>query len=108
MPHLQIEIHVLHPPPSAESKAKGYWLPDFYSGATGIPGRFSEGLLLRRLHRSGAVRDGSRRLHAEQSESETAARRITDDGNRLQSKFNKTEIGRQGVIYGSWEGMFRS
>src|SRR6202166_4151134 len=49
MPHLQIEIHVLHPPPSAESKAKGYWLPDFYSGATGIPGRFSEGLLLRRL-----------------------------------------------------------
>ena len=49
MPHLQIEIHVLHPPPSAESKAKGYLLPDFYSGATGIPGRFSEGLLLRRL-----------------------------------------------------------
>src|ERR1700674_2156292 len=30
--------------------AKGYPLPDFYSGATGIPGRFSEGLLLRRLH----------------------------------------------------------
>jgi hypothetical protein len=49
MPHLQIEIHVLHPSPSAESKAKGYLLPDFYSGATGLPGRFSEGLLLRRL-----------------------------------------------------------
>jgi hypothetical protein len=49
MPHLQIEIHVLHPSPSAESKAKGYLLPDFYSGAAGIPGRFSEGLLLRRL-----------------------------------------------------------
>src|SRR6266498_3670797 len=30
-------------------EAKGYLLPDFYSGATGIPGRFSEGLLLRRL-----------------------------------------------------------
>src|SRR5271170_8403530 len=29
---------------------KGYLLPDFYSGATGRPGRFSEGLLLRRLH----------------------------------------------------------
>src|SRR5271169_5087144 len=50
MPHLQIEIHVLHPSPSAESKAKGYLLPDFYSGATGLPGRFSEGLSLRRLH----------------------------------------------------------
>jgi hypothetical protein len=49
MPHLQIEIHVLHPSPSAESKAKGYLLPDFYSGATGLPGRCSEGLLLRRL-----------------------------------------------------------
>ena len=49
MPHLQIEIHVLHPSPSAESKAKGYLLLDFYSGATGLPGRFSEGLLLRRL-----------------------------------------------------------
>src|SRR5271167_1269845 len=51
MPYLQIEIHVLHPSPSAESRAKGYLLPDFYSGATGTPGRFSEGLLLRRLHR---------------------------------------------------------
>src|SRR5271167_164251 len=49
MPHLQIEIHVLHPSPSAESKAKNYLLPDFYSGATGLPGRCSEGLLLRRL-----------------------------------------------------------
>jgi hypothetical protein len=28
-------------------------VPDFYSGcATGIPGRFSEGLLLRRVHGS--------------------------------------------------------
>ena len=31
-------------------EAKGHPLPDFYSGATGIPGRFSEGLLLRRSH----------------------------------------------------------
>src|SRR5271154_2853933 len=30
-------------------EAKGHLLPDLYSGATGIPGRFSEGLLLRRL-----------------------------------------------------------
>ena len=37
-------------PPIADL-AKGYLLPDFYSGAAGIPGRFSdEGLLLRRLH----------------------------------------------------------
>jgi hypothetical protein len=54
MPHLQIEIHVLHPSPSAESKAKGYLLLDFYSGATGLPGRFDEGLLLRRLEIRGA------------------------------------------------------
>ena len=31
-------------------EAKGHPLPDFYSGATAIPGRFSEGLLLRRSH----------------------------------------------------------
>ncbi|WP_303983986.1 hypothetical protein, partial [Dongia mobilis] len=37
------------PPPSA-NQAKGYLLPDFYSGATRLSGRFSEGLLLRRLH----------------------------------------------------------
>jgi hypothetical protein len=30
--------------------AKGYLLPDFCSGATELPGRFSEGLLLRRVH----------------------------------------------------------
>jgi hypothetical protein len=29
---------------------KGHLLPDFYSGATGLPGRFSDGFLLRRLH----------------------------------------------------------
>src|SRR5450830_1258614 len=32
-----------------KSDAKGNLLPDYYSGATGIPGRFSEGLLLRRF-----------------------------------------------------------
>jgi hypothetical protein len=36
-------------PALCQSDAKGYLLPDDYSGATGIPGRFSEGLLLRRL-----------------------------------------------------------
>jgi len=30
--------------------AKSYLLLDFYSGATGQSGRFSEGFLLRRLH----------------------------------------------------------
>src|SRR5271166_2290202 len=34
------------------SNAKDHLLPDFYSGATGISGRFSEGLLLRRLQRA--------------------------------------------------------
>jgi hypothetical protein len=29
---------------------KGYLLPEFYSGATGLTGRFNEGFLLRRLH----------------------------------------------------------
>src|SRR5271167_227321 len=37
-------------------EGKGYLLPDFYSGATGRPGRFSEGLLLRRLHLLHAAR----------------------------------------------------
>jgi hypothetical protein len=32
---------------------KGHLLPDFYSSATGPPGRFSEGFLLRRLHTGG-------------------------------------------------------
>jgi hypothetical protein len=30
---------------------KGYLLPEFYSGATGLTGRFNEGFLLRRLQR---------------------------------------------------------
>jgi hypothetical protein len=32
----------------------GYLLPDFYSGPTGRPGRFSEGFALRRLYRDSA------------------------------------------------------
>src|ERR1700730_17158465 len=36
-------------PALCRSYAKGYLLPDFYSGATGISGRFTEGLLLRRV-----------------------------------------------------------
>jgi hypothetical protein len=34
---------------------KGHLLPDFYSGATGPPGRFSGGFLLRRLQLEAAV-----------------------------------------------------
>src|SRR5947209_7798639 len=44
-----IKLHHLHPPPSATTP-KGYLLPEFYSGATGLTGRFNEGFLLRRLH----------------------------------------------------------
>jgi hypothetical protein len=48
-----IKLNHLHPPPSAMTP-KGYLLPEFYSGATGLTGRFNEGFLLRRLQASGA------------------------------------------------------
>src|SRR5450759_5252740 len=51
VPHSE-PVHIVPRPSSpalCHSDAKGYLLPDYYSGATGIPGRFSEGLLLRRL-----------------------------------------------------------
>src|SRR4029077_13426163 len=38
------------PPPTSAAPANGLLLPDFYSGATGLSGRFSEGFSLRRLH----------------------------------------------------------
>src|SRR5450756_2174201 len=53
-PHSE-PVHIVPRPSSpalCQSDAKGYLLPDYYSGATGIPGRFSEGLLLRRLQTS--------------------------------------------------------
>src|ERR1035437_8085083 len=52
VPHSE-PVHIVPRPSSpalCQSDAKGYLLLDYYSGATGIPGRFSEGLLLRRLH----------------------------------------------------------
>src|ERR1035437_9483449 len=51
VPHSE-PVHIVPRPSSpalCQSDAKGYLLLDYYSGATGIPGRFSEGLLLRRL-----------------------------------------------------------
>jgi hypothetical protein len=45
VPHPRIQFHSLHPPPFAEIR-KGLSLTDFYAGATGLSGRFSEGLLL--------------------------------------------------------------
>src|SRR4051812_22786334 len=47
---LPIQLHELHPQPSAFN-AESFLLLEFYSGATRPPGRFSEGFLLRRLHR---------------------------------------------------------
>jgi hypothetical protein len=41
---------VLQSPTLCRLEVKGCPLPDFYSGATGIPGRFRKGLLLRGLH----------------------------------------------------------
>ena len=37
---------------------KGYLPPEFYSGATGLTGRFNEGFLLRRLQIARAERTG--------------------------------------------------
>src|SRR5215510_8340452 len=44
-------------PAPCRLKAKGYLLPEFYSGATGRSGRFNEGLLLRRLRSGSAKRN---------------------------------------------------
>src|SRR6516225_8253287 len=59
-------------PAPCRLKAKGYLLPEFYSGATGRSGRFNEGLLLRRLHLislhenlSLVIRENSREMTAE-------------------------------------------
>src|SRR5215470_2282151 len=37
-----VQLHALHPPAPAAFR-QGHLLPDFYFGATGLPGRFSEG-----------------------------------------------------------------
>src|SRR6516225_1120486 len=46
--NLSIQLHALHPRPLSLSD-KGHLLPEFYSGATGLPGRLTEGFSLRRL-----------------------------------------------------------
>src|SRR3954466_11442413 len=46
---LPIQLHELHPQPSAFT-AESFLMLEFYSGAARPPGRFSEGFLLRRLH----------------------------------------------------------
>src|SRR5450759_1275837 len=51
VPH-SAPVHIVPRPSSpalCQSDAKDYLLPNYYSGATGILGRFSEGLLLRLL-----------------------------------------------------------
>src|ERR1700719_402026 len=51
-PHSE-SVHIAPRPSSpalCRSDAKGYLLPDLCSGATGIRGRTSDGLLLRRVH----------------------------------------------------------
>ena len=35
-----VKLHALHPPAPAAAD-KGHLLPDFYSGPTGLPGRFT-------------------------------------------------------------------
>src|SRR5262249_9456750 len=46
--NLSVKLHALHPSAPAAFRQRPS-LPDFYSGATGLSGRFSEGFLLRRL-----------------------------------------------------------
>src|SRR5208282_563819 len=49
--------------------AEGHLLPDFYSGATGLPGRFSEGFSLRRFHATlGMTKRGLFTCHSERRE----------------------------------------
>src|SRR5271165_3089241 len=45
----RIQLHQPHPPAPAFN-AKSFLPPEFYSGATGPPGCFSEGFSLRRVH----------------------------------------------------------
>src|SRR3954453_24164798 len=52
--NLSIKLHALHPPAPVARRQRPS-LPDFYSGATGLPGRFSEGFLLRRLQAAEAI-----------------------------------------------------
>ena len=53
--NLSVKLHALHPSAPAAFRQRPS-LPDFYSGATGLSGRFSEGFLLRRLHLSAHAR----------------------------------------------------
>src|SRR3954466_15349643 len=56
---LPIQLHELHPQPSAFN-TESVLLLEFYSGATEPPGRFSEGFLLRRLQ---LIMDDAHHLH---------------------------------------------
>src|ERR1035441_10529277 len=58
-PHLPVQFHAFHPSALCPMRAKGYLLPDFYSGATGLSGRFSEGSSLRRSQLSAKIAQNS-------------------------------------------------
>src|SRR3984893_4028817 len=81
-PHSE-PVHIAPRPSSpalCQSNAKGYLLPDFYSGcATGIPGRFSEGLLLRRVQ---LERDGLIRIEATISDRRAKELHLTKAGEK--------------------------
>jgi len=47
--YVPVYLHALHPLLS-DQLGRRHLLPDFYSGATGLSGRFAEGFSLRRLH----------------------------------------------------------
>jgi hypothetical protein len=51
-PHLPVQFHAFHPSALCPFWQNALLLPDFYSGGTGLSGRFSEGFLHRRSHSS--------------------------------------------------------
>jgi hypothetical protein len=60
MTHPSIYVLALHFS-APRHKAKDFLLPDFYSGATGLSGRFREGFLLRRLPRPQRITNRAKR-----------------------------------------------
>jgi hypothetical protein len=53
--HLPIQFHAFHPSAFNAPRFEGYLEPEFYSGAAGLSGRFTEGFSLRRLQRPNRV-----------------------------------------------------
>src|SRR3984893_11566551 len=86
-PHSE-PVHIAPRPSSpalCQSNAKGYLLPDFYSGcATGIPGSCSEGLLLRRVQLRDATTDIRPERHRSEVPNQNGRSVLAGDRHRFQ------------------------